>query len=441
MKENVNYPSLQGDGALLLWLRRRKLYPLSHYQRLFILVSVINLAWFWYALTAGHWWQTRQINLQALAHMALGNLLITVLVRQQYLINLLYKVVWKTPLHWPLRIRRQLAKVYHFGGLHSGCALFTTLWMMAFSAGVLWHHRHHLPGVSGLLLAMNLALALLLATICLMALPAVRAKYHNAFEHVHRYVGWTTLFIAWGQISCFARDNHRVLYEAPAFWGLLAISVSVLLPWLHLRRVAVSWSRPSEHALLLQFHLPVDPFSGSSFAISRQPLSEWHAFANIPLQVGGGCRMLVSRAGDWTGEFIDNPPRHVWFKGIPVPGVGSVHQLFTSVVFVATGSGIGPLLPHLVGNTRPCRLIWSTRNPRVTYGDDFVNEVITQVPEIIIWDTDAHGKPDLLALAWQEAERIDAEAVVCIANRALTDYVVEGCEARGRAAYGAIWDS
>ena len=38
-------------------------------------------------------------------------------------------------------------------------------------------------------------------------------------------------------------------------------------------------------------------------------------------------------------------------------------------------------------------------------------------------------------------ESFDAEAVICIANRKLTEYVVTGMESRGFAAYGAIWDS
>ncbi|PKH22833.1 hypothetical protein CIG19_11615 [Enterobacterales bacterium CwR94] len=426
---------------MLPLLRRWKLSPLSHYQRLFMLVSLINLAGVGYGLYVGEWWHRHAINLQSLAHMALANLLVTVLIRQQYIINALFKLIWRTPLHWPLGVRRHLAKVYHFGGLHSGCATFATLWMIAFAGSVVWHHTHHLPGVSALLVALNLSLALLLALVCVMALPQVRAKYHNQFEHTHRYVGWAALLLSWAQVICFVHVNHTALLSAPAFWGLVLITGSVIMPWLHLKRVPVSVTRPSEHAVFLEFHLPRAPFVGSSFAISRQPLGEWHAFANLPLLAATGCRMLISRAGDWTGEFIDNPPTHVWFKGIPTPGVGSVNKLFHSVVFVATGSGIGPLLPHLVGNARPCRLIWSTRNPRMTYGEAFVDELLRIVPDVVIWDTDAHGKPDLLALTWQEAERIQAEAVVCIANRSLTDYVVEGCEARGRPAYGAIWDS
>ena len=63
--------------------------------------------------------------------------------------------------------------------------------------------------------------------------------------------------------------------------------------------------------------------------------------------------MVVSRAGDWTGAFIDDPPTHVWVRGLPAVGVANVNRLFTQVVFVVTGSGIGPALGHLLADEMP----------------------------------------------------------------------------------------
>ncbi|MFU9137237.1 hypothetical protein [Erwinia tasmaniensis] len=433
-----SYPIL---GLSLRWT------PLSYYQRLFLLVTLVNTFFLIYGVTSGHWWSEKGIQLVDISNMVLVNLAIAVLIRQQYIINFLFRLVWRVPLSWPLFVRRRLAKVYHFGGLHSGCALFACLWLIVFSAAVYYHHCHALPNVSAALVTINALLAALLAIITIMAHPAIRRRYHNLFEHVHRYVGWAALLLSWGQAVCFTRDCNGGLWslltlaETPAFWTLLAITGSIILPWLRLRKVPVTIERPSEHAAIVSFDLPRDPFAGSSFAISRSPLSEWHAFANIPFGDRSGCRMLISRAGDWTSRFIDSPPSHVWFKGLPTPGVGSVGKIFHSVIYVATGSGIGPLLPHLMTLNRPRRLIWSTRNPRLTYGDQMVDEIIRLQPDVLIWDTDAHGKPDLLQLALHMADESEAEAVICIANRKLTDYVVEGCEAKGVAAYGAIWDS
>lgn len=134
-------------------------------------------------------------------------------------------------------------------------------------------------------------------------------------------------------------------------------------------------------------------------------------------------------------------PPHVWVKGITTAGVANVETLFKSVLYVATGSGIGPVLPHLLAGNVPVRLLWSTRRPRETYGDTLVDEILHAEPQALIWDTDERGKPDLVQLAYDAVHAYGMEAVICIANQAVTQRVVQALEARGIPAYGAIWDS
>jgi ferredoxin-NADP reductase len=138
---------------------------------------------------------------------------------------------------------------------------------------------------------------------------------------------------------------------------------------------------------------------------------------------------------------IDDLPSHVWVKGIPTAGVGNVDQLFRRVVWIATGSGIGPTLPHLLSGEVPAHLVWSTRNPRKTYGDELVDEIVNVEPNAVIWDTDEMGRPDLVQMAYAAVNNFKAEAVIVIANEKLTRLVVHNMEARGIPAYGAIWDS
>ena len=111
------------------------------------------------------------------------------------------------------------------------------------------------------------------------------------------------------------------------------------------------------------------------------------------------------------------------------------------MVWIATGSGIGPTLPHLLTQETPARLVWSTRNARKTYGDDLVEEILAVEPDALIWDTNELGRPDLVKLAYEAVVDFDAEAVIVISNEKLTRMVVYEMEARGIPAYGAIWDS
>ena len=88
----------------------------------------------------------------------------------------------------------------------------------------------------------------------------------------------------------------------------------------------------------------------------------------------------------------------MWVRGVPAVGVANVRRLFSKVVFVVTGSGIGPGLGHLLAAEGPTKLVWVTREPRRTYGDALVDEVLAAQPDALIWNTDERGKPDVLAL-------------------------------------------
>ena len=420
-----------------IWKRRQ----LMHYNRLIVLVLAINIALAVYGLNTANWFTSTGFNLTALSNLVVANIALAILIRQQYVINLLFKIATSAPTSWPLAIRRQLGKVYHFGGIHVGGAIAGTIWFAVFVGGLTYHAANGLPGVTTPLMIVTYGLLALLLAIIIMSLPQIRARYHDAFESTHRFGGWIALALFWAQTILFSNAQAVPMTSTPGFWILLLVTISIALPWLRLRRVRVDIENPSSHVAIARFDYGVTPFAGSSTAISRHPLRDWHAFANVPAPDKDGYRLTISRAGDWTGQFIDELPSHVWVKGIPTAGVGNIDQLFKRVVWIATGSGIGPTLPHLLAETAPARLVWSTRSPRKTYGDALVDEILAVQPDALIWDTSANGRPDLVQLAYQAVRDFDAEAVICISNKKLTWQVVYGMESRGIPAYGAIWDS
>lgn len=429
-----------------LWQRLGTLPMFSHYNRLVVLVLACNMAVLVYGITVGQWWSTAGVNLPMLSALVVANLSLAILIRQQYLINLLFWLATRAPTTWPLAVRRSLAKVYHFGGLHSGGAMAAIAWFALLFGSMIWQRLEGPGGVSLTLIGLSGGLLGLLLLVAVMAMPTLRGRFHNAFERTHRFAGWAALAMFWAMTLVSAREQDGaaalidVLAQSASFWMLLLVTMSIALPWLRLRKVPVSLVRPSSHAVIvrLEHHTP---FAGSATAISRNPLWEWHSFANIPTPGKEGFRLIISRAGDWTGAFIEQAPTHVWVKGITTAGVAHIETLFKSVVYIATGSGIGPVLPHLLARQVPIRLIWSTRSPRATYGDSLVDEILEAQPDALIWDTDVSGKPDLVTLAYAAVQSFGAEAVICISNQRLTERVVEEMEARGIPAYGAIWDS
>lgn len=400
--------------------RRALKHPrLMHYNRLAALVLLVNAA---YLVLGG------PLDIRSLGHACLANLALAVVVRQQYVVNFLFRVATWAPTSWPLKVRWTLGKVYHFGGLHVGGALAGTLWFGALTVAVT--ARGGDPGLT----LVSWALVTLLVGIVATALPPFRSRFHDHFEKIHRFGGWAALALFW---------THTALSGAgvPEFGVLAVVTFSVALPWTRLRKVRVHVERPSSHVALARFDYGEKPFAGSSTALSRSPLKEWHSFANVPAPDDPGFRLTISRAGDWTASFIDDAPEHVWVKGITTAGVANIEVLFKKVVYVATGSGIGPCLPHLLAAEVPSRLVWATRAPRTTYGDALVDEILAVQPDALVWDTSLHGKPDMVRLAYSAYRDFGAEAVICISNKKLTWQVVQGLERRGVPAYGAIWDS
>jgi hypothetical protein len=121
--------------------------------------------------------------------------------------------------------------------------------------------------------------------------------------------------------------------------------------------------------------------------------------------------------------------------------MAAIEVMYRRVLYVVTGSGIGPALGQILTSRVPARLVWSTRNPRATYGDTLVDEVLAVHPDAVIWDTTERGKPDLLQLAYDECRDFKAEAVLVVSNKAGTWKVVHGLERLGIPAFGPIWDS
>jgi len=419
-----------------------------HYNRLVTLVITVNLGWAGYGATVANWWTSDGTDLGALALVAQTNLAAAVVFRQQYLLNALAWLVTRPPTSWPLRVRWALGKYYHFGGLHVGAALSGTIWYLILVVSMI---RDAVAGVGEASCAhmlLGITIATTFTVMVVMALPRLRAARHDRFEVTHRFCGWAALMLVWVNTMLFVNGDRgdrslgSALLTAPAFWLVVLSALLAVWPWLLLRRVPISYERPSSHAVILRLDHGAVPAIGTTRPISRRRFVGWHHFANVPGAPGTtGYRMLVSRAGDWTSALVDEPPTHVWVRGIPTVGVANVRRLFSKVVLVATGSGIGPVLGHLLDTSVPSQLVWVTKDPRRTYGDAFVDEIEAAQPAAMIWDTGALGKPDVLQLAYAAYVESGAEAVICVSNRTVTWQVVHGLERCGIPAFGPIWDS
>ncbi|KAL8790454.1 MAG: hypothetical protein Q9213_000606 [Squamulea squamosa] len=379
---------------------------------------------------------------------AAANVLAAFLIRQENVINALYSICCATPWWFPLRLRRSIAKLYHFGGVHSGCAVSATAWFILFTALVTSDYAsgdYDQPGV----LVITYILVVLFLSICLFAVPYFRFVSHNVFEVVHRFAGWIAVALFWVLVLLVTKAKSELpsadslgimVVNSPVFWILLLITFFTILPWLRLRKVEAFPEVLSDHAIRIHFeYMKIGSIMG--LRISDNPLKEWHAFATIPSPDGQSFSMIVSDAGDWTKKQIQQPSDAYWVRGIPITGMLRMAIVFRKVVLVTTGSGIGPILSMLVSHPLPCRLLWSTHDPERTYGENIVESVCKADPDAMIINTRVSGRPDMVALTYHLYVQSDAEAVFCISNPKLTRKIVYGMESRGVPAYGPIWDS
>jgi hypothetical protein len=423
---------------------------MSVYGRLFSFIIAANTVGLLLLLRTH---DIQQIKPDSLATWASTNFVIAILVRQDFYVNAIFRSAWLVPWSVPLRVRRIIARVYTYGGIHSGAAVAGTMWFMTFTPVVtirfVQRGSYTLP-----VLVLSWSILILLALISLLAFPQLRSRYHNTFEMTHRFLGWATILLFWAQLLLLIHHSAQVshsgfstlLIRQPTFWNLALMTAMLAYPWLRLRKWEFVPEKLSSHAMRLHFTKPVHRFS--CLSISSSPLKEWHPFATFPSTdpLRPGASLIVSAAGDWTTALVNNTSAakmQFWVKGSPKAGVLSLSCIFKRVVIVTTGSGIGPSLSSLLDRptTQVCRLVWSTRSPAQTYGKGIVDEVARADPDAVIIDTDMMGRPDLVQVAWKMYQEIDAEAVFVLSNEAVTRKVVYGLESRGVPAYGPIFDS
>ncbi|KAF1849068.1 uncharacterized protein K460DRAFT_280950 [Cucurbitaria berberidis CBS 394.84] len=449
------------------------------YRRLFTLVFLLNLVGLIILLQHHSYNPYNIIHLDTLATFASSNFLLALFIRQDCVVNLLFRTAWLVPWFLPLSIRTIMSRVYCYGGIHSGAAVAGTLWWLIFTGVLSWTSMKE-TSLTFPVIVITWMILLLLISILMLAFPIIRAKYHDTFELTHRFLGWTSIGLFWAQLLLLAHNKSAhsepsqtigaCLLRTPTFWNLSIMTLLIIYPWLRLRRWTFTAHPLSSHALQLSF--PNQVYKFSCLSISSSPLREWHPFATFPSTDPNelGASMVISDAGDWTKNIIQHAQMRntvqnaitksqlgsekdlqteagvemrFWVKSHPKAGVLSLSCLFPRVLIVTTGSGIGPSLSSLLDRppTQFARLVWSTRSPQATFGPKILSLVHKADSDALIIDTSEMGRPNLLEVAWGMAKEIQAEAVFVLSNDVVTKAVVGGLERRGLRAFGPIWDS
>lgn len=412
---------------------------LNTYRRLFGLVFLGNSVAFIIIMTRDH-------RLLDSVNACAVNVLVCGLARQPLVVNALFVALCAVPRSAPLRLRHLTCKVFHLGGVHSGSGVASCLWYVGFLA--LYTYQYHPSPIATTVLVLAYFILALLLAIIAVAAPAFRTSWHDRFELTHRFSTWAVLALFWSLLLTLASQQQAAmgafLVSLPAFWATLLITVAIIHPWAMLRRVEVIPESLSKHAIRLHFsHTSI--LYGQGISISRHPLRDWHSFATITDRFDTPATKfscLISKAGDWTSAIISDPASRVWVRGVPTYGFGYVMRLFSRIIVVTTGSGIGPCLSFIDDDNRPeMRVVWQTKSPLQTYSQRTVDLVHRMDPDPVVIDSSVSGRVDMLQIVLRLYGEFKPEAVCVISNPRFTKELVFKLEARGVHAYGPIFDS
>ncbi|KAA8624521.1 hypothetical protein PtrV1_00201 [Pyrenophora tritici-repentis] len=383
-----------------------------------------------------------------------ANLFAAVVIRQEEVINTIFRVLAHTPIGLPLWMRKSIADFHHFGGFHIGCAMSSLFWYFFF---VYLNTTFFVNGLreskangwvwADIITCYSFLISIFL--VCVAAHPRFRQRFHNTFERTHRFGGWIALTVLWVNAGVSSHTHGNTpMHRNPTVWLLAVTTFLIILPWLRMSRVPVTATAVSAREVRLTFPYKRMPYT-ATMRFSLAPLTEWHAFATVPSpQAHPTAYILISQAGDWTTSIIRSPPKEIYIRRPATLNFLALAPLFNSLLLVGTGAGIGPLLSLLSSPAikrmrdqgRVIRVLWVVYAAEAPHWQ-FVHDIIRAVdPEPKIFDSQ-HGRPDVAFETQFLMETEKLEAVMVVSNPAVTRLVVEGVKAKGYPAYGAVFDS
>ncbi|KAK1865875.1 hypothetical protein I4F81_008398 [Pyropia yezoensis] len=417
------------------------------YKMLFLLVVAVNAVVLGLSL-----WGSLRLSPDDLPLVALVNLAVSVAARNEAALRAFFWLLTRAPHKLPRGLRVAACRLsFHVGGIHSGAATTAAGWLAYFAVqAVRGRAATAGPAVAVTVVrVLGWVLVAAVATLCASSVPAFRAAHHDAWELTHRYLGWFTLGVLWAFLAIDAVRREGAGgggggggAGAIAAWVLTAaITASVALPWVFVRRVAVTSLVPHRNTVVLQFAGGA-PAAGTSGRVSHHPLGCWHSFATVAAARHGRTHaMIVSAVGDWTRALVESPPCALWVRRLHAPGFMYNIRMFRRVVVLATGAGIAPVLPHLLQSPAAVRVVWVCRDPETAFGPE-IPAIVAEGVGSVVHDTATGGRVDMTELVLRVAHDAgDVEAVFVVSGRSVTRAVVGGCLVQGVPAFGAIWDS
>jgi predicted ferric reductase len=416
-----------------------------------ILVSSINI------LFLVTFYDTIYLNDISTSMLSVGNILVAVLVRNELILHLLYRLAVWTSVKIVYGKYYFNSSVHYIGGVHASCATWGFLWLIVDQFQQLGNPSDLLSTATKsdpISIAISSILLTLLFIIILTATPPFRDKFHDTFEINHRYLGWSCLGILVLHqirfqfiIALNEAYSLETLLTNPVLLMIAVMVFSIFLPWISVQRFKnFKMYCPSQGVLVVTF--PGSADVGTFARISLDGV-EWHSFSVAETSKSktgkSEINLIIGAVGDWTKNLIrrvekGNLPKQLWVRRVKPPGFMFSINAYSRVVVIATGAGIAPVIPHVIKNGHKLCIVWIANEHRQTYGEK-IWSLLDSHPRCNIYDTGIHGRPNVEELVLGTVRDFRAQAVFCVSNQPVTKKLVKTCLEKGIPAYGATWDS
>eukprot|EP01094_Clydonella_sp_ATCC50884_P028990 TRINITY_DN8902_c0_g1_i1.p1 TRINITY_DN8902_c0_g1~~TRINITY_DN8902_c0_g1_i1.p1 ORF type:complete len:499 (+),score=150.33 TRINITY_DN8902_c0_g1_i1:209-1705(+) len=411
------------------------------YQHWWVLVAAWNVPLVVIAFVYS--WPARYFAL-----LSIINLLVTVLVRNELVLLLLYTVLVPLGRCLPAKPKYYLYRyVNNIGGLHSGSAVAGIVWLSLYVP--VYAVEVPLEGAAVAALVSACLLWLLLACMVLSALPPLRERLHNVFELLHRFAGWSAVaMLLVHVIVASPLTSLRSVVLTPHFALSLCIAVSVFYVWFLVWRCVPSVGMHHRYSTAMRITAGWPGCAGTAVRVSRNFL-EWHPFGVALVaheEANHRMTIMVARAGDWTGKLISDsegkeqaPPLYV--RLITAPGFMWMVRGYDRVLLVATGSGLAPQLSVLQSEACPeMHVLWVAKRHREIW-PDALPVLESKAKTFKLYDTQESGRPDMARLIELHHERRNTQAVFVVSNKRATYNIMKELFYSGVPCFGAEFDS
>ncbi len=342
--------------------------------------------------------------------------------------------------------------VYQLGLFHRYMAITSFTWLLIH----IINKSISKPYIDEILLFSLLAL---LCIIILTAIQAFRTKMHGLFENIHRYFSYTALIllISYFHITCLQQGISYESYAFKAeFYILLLTTILSISPWFGLKKIYPILQHAGEH--VAAFKLSGKPQYGSFTRITLGDC-QFHSFGDSVFDVNdNNCfTLFITAAGDRTKAIVKaanngvNLIKECAMRRDRSYGFMYHVAVYDTVLIVATGGGIAPVLPHIALNKNTNIIVlWLGHDQVKEFSNQFLldlrNKINTANIRIHMLNSSTPwvknmSQEETIQFILQAYEHYHPEALFIVSNPALTNEMLKACRQKNIKGYGATFDS